>query len=88
VLQSVKDILQALVDDGLVSLSDSTFSYQVSSDKIGTSIYYWSFPSDAKRTRSSKIEELNKELISLKDRQSELNKLINEASSERQDNVI
>lgn len=32
VLQSVKDVLQALVDDGLVC-----------SDKIGTSTYYWAF---------------------------------------------
>lgn len=31
--QSVKDVLQSLVDDG-----------QVHSDKIGTIIYFWSFP--------------------------------------------
>lgn len=31
--QAVKDVLQALVDDGLVH-----------SDKIGTSVYFWSFP--------------------------------------------
>lgn len=33
VLQSVKDVLQALVDDGLVR-----------SDKIGTSVFFWAFP--------------------------------------------
>lgn len=33
VVQSVKDVLQNLVDDGLVH-----------SDKIGTSIYFWAFP--------------------------------------------
>lgn len=34
VLQTVKDVLKGLVDDGLVD-----------SDKIGTSIYFWAFPS-------------------------------------------
>lgn len=33
VAQSVKDVVQALVDDGLID-----------TDKIGTSVYYWAFP--------------------------------------------
>jgi len=33
---SVKDILQGLVDDGMVD-----------TDKIGTSVYFWAFPSKA-----------------------------------------
>lgn len=33
VVQAVKDVLQGLVDDGLVR-----------SEKIGTSIYFWRFP--------------------------------------------
>lgn len=33
VVQTVKDILQGLVDDGLVR-----------SEKIGTSVYFWRFP--------------------------------------------
>lgn len=33
VVQSVKDVLQALVDDGLVR-----------TEKIGTSVYFWTFP--------------------------------------------
>lgn len=33
VVQSVKEIVQKLVDDNLVK-----------SDKIGTSVYFWSFP--------------------------------------------
>jgi hypothetical protein len=61
---------------------------QISSDKIGTSIYYWSFPSDAKRTREAKIEELNKELDSLRQRKVELKNLIEKESSVRQDSVI
>jgi predicted transcriptional regulator len=31
--QSVKDVVQGLVDDGLVD-----------TDKIGTSVYFWAFP--------------------------------------------
>ena len=31
---SVKDVLQSLVDDGMVD-----------TDKIGTSVYFWAFPS-------------------------------------------
>jgi len=33
IVQSVKDVIQNLVDDGLVD-----------TDKIGTSVYFWSFP--------------------------------------------
>lgn len=36
VTNTVKDVLQSLVDDNLVN-----------TDKIGTSNYYWSFPSSA-----------------------------------------
>lgn len=36
VTQSVKDVLMSLVDDGLVTM-----------DKIGTSNYFWSYPSAA-----------------------------------------
>ena len=36
VAQSVKDVLQSLVDDNIVQ-----------TEKIGTSNYYWAFPSHA-----------------------------------------
>ena len=35
---SVKDILTSLVDDGMVD-----------TDKIGTSVYFWAFPSKARQ---------------------------------------
>lgn len=38
-MQSVKEVLQSLVDDNLVT-----------SEKIGTSNYFWSFPSTAVQT--------------------------------------
>jgi Fe2+ or Zn2+ uptake regulation protein len=49
-LQTVKDVLASLVDDGLVD-----------SEKIGTSIYYWSLPSKALQRRREKLDELEKE---------------------------
>ena len=86
VMQSVKEILQSLVDDNLV-ISICRPLWEVSSDKIGTSIYYWSFPSDTKKSRQTKIEELNKESQIYQQRQLELRTLIDEASNSRQDSV-
>ncbi|KAF0986553.1 hypothetical protein HZS_4543, partial [Henneguya salminicola] len=48
---SVKEVLQSLVDDNLVD-----------SDKIGTSIYYWAFPSKAVMARKNQIDKLNSEV--------------------------
>ena len=42
---SVKDVLTSLVDDGLVD-----------TDKIGTSVYFWAFPSKASQARKRKLE--------------------------------
>lgn len=46
--QTVKEVLQSLVNDGLVD-----------SEKIGTSIYFWSFPSKA--SQSVCIKKLHNE---------------------------
>jgi hypothetical protein len=51
-LNTIKDILQSLVDDGLVD-----------SEKIGTSIYYWSFPSKALKKRQEQIEKIKQGLV-------------------------
>lgn len=48
---AVKDVLQSLVDDGLVD-----------SDRIGTSNYFWAFPSKASQVRKRKIQDLAKAL--------------------------
>lgn len=44
---SVKEVLQSLVDDGMVD-----------TDRIGTSNYFWAFPSKALHARKRKLEEL------------------------------
>ncbi|XP_078269011.1 meiotic nuclear division protein 1 homolog isoform X2 [Rhinoraja longicauda] len=46
-LMSVKEVLQSLVDDALVD-----------SDRIGTSNYFWAFPSKALHIRNQKLETL------------------------------
>ncbi|OZJ01649.1 hypothetical protein BZG36_05207 [Bifiguratus adelaidae] len=66
VMQSVKDVLQSLVDDNLVTM-----------DKIGTSNYYWSFPSDALQKRNNKIESLQTEISTLTAKNDELQADIN-----------
>uniref|UniRef100_A0A8D0HDZ2 Meiotic nuclear division protein 1 homolog n=1 Tax=Sphenodon punctatus TaxID=8508 RepID=A0A8D0HDZ2_SPHPU len=49
---SVKEILQSLVDDGMVD-----------TDRIGTSNYFWAFPSKAFHTRKRKLEALETKVI-------------------------
>lgn len=46
---SVKEVLQSLVDDNMVDC-----------ERVGTSNYYWSFPSKALNTRKHRLEELHK----------------------------
>jgi len=49
-INTIKDILTSLVDDG-----------QVDSEKIGTSVYYWSFPSKAIKNRKETLANIEKE---------------------------
>jgi predicted transcriptional regulator len=48
VAQSVKDVLQSLVDDGIVD-----------TDKIGSGVYYWAFPSKSGQKRRARLDALN-----------------------------
>ncbi|XP_053987595.1 meiotic nuclear division protein 1 homolog [Hylaeus volcanicus] len=52
VVQSVKDVLQALVDDGLVR-----------SEKIGTSVYFWTFPGENITAIEHRISEASKKIV-------------------------
>ncbi|XP_026466296.1 meiotic nuclear division protein 1 homolog isoform X2 [Ctenocephalides felis] len=52
--QSVKDVIQNLVDDGLVD-----------TDKIGTSVYFWAYPSKAKHAKKKAFAELSEKLEQL-----------------------
>lgn len=48
---TVKDVLQSLVDDNMVDC-----------ERVGTSNYYWAFPSKALHARKCKLEELQKQV--------------------------
>lgn len=59
--QSVKDVVQSLVDDDLAS-----------KDKIGTSVYFWSLPSCAGNQMKTVCRKLDSDLQSSKKRHAEL----------------
>ncbi|KAF3429931.1 hypothetical protein QLX08_004557 [Tetragonisca angustula] len=52
VAQAVKDVLQTLVDDGLVR-----------SEKIGTSVYFWTFPGENITAVEQRISEASKKIV-------------------------
>jgi hypothetical protein len=72
VLQSIKEILESLVSDNLVI-----------SEKIGTSNYFWSFPSQSSVIRSQKIQSLESDLEALKVKKSGLEDRISAESKLR-----
>ncbi|KAJ3086179.1 Meiotic nuclear division protein 1 [Quaeritorhiza haematococci] len=74
VAQTVKEVLDGLVADNLVSL-----------EKIGTSNYYWSFPSTGLITRQAKLEELESEAAKLKAKKAELEAGIAKAQAGREE---
>lgn len=90
VAQSVKDVLMSLVDDGLVTM-----------DKIGTSNYFWSYPSAALQLvqknitilsylslldqGKNKLKDLQASLEKEKAKQQRLQEEIGEAKDTRED---
>lgn len=74
VAQSVKDVLQSLVDDGLVD-----------SEKIGTSVYFWAFPSKAANNRKRKINDLNIKVSEARKKIKKIEDQVAEAQSGRED---
>ncbi|KAF9123806.1 Meiotic nuclear division protein 1 [Mortierella sp. 14UC] len=74
VQQAVKDVLQSLVDDGLVTV-----------EKIGTSNFYWSFPSAVQQTKNAQLQNLEAELSRIEAANAELESRIQEAAGGRQD---
>lgn len=59
---SVKEVLQSLVDDNMVDC-----------EKVGTSNYYWAFPSKALNARKHKLQELQTQV--------KLGKMVNSVTS-------
>ncbi|XP_068125677.1 meiotic nuclear division protein 1 homolog isoform X2 [Hyperolius riggenbachi] len=71
---SVKDVLQSLVDDAMVD-----------SERIGTSNYFWAFPSKALHARKRKLETLESQLTDAKQKKKSLAKSVEEAKCGRED---
>ncbi|XP_073326694.1 meiotic nuclear division protein 1 homolog [Pagrus major] len=71
---TVKDVLQSLVDDNMVDC-----------ERVGTSNYYWAFPSKALHARKHKLEELQKQNSQAKQRKESLQKAVEKAKEGRQD---
>lgn len=77
VLQSVKDIVDSLVSDGLVNC-----------EKIGTSNYFWSFPSTAAAARTAQLNTLEARIKDLQDKKEKLEEGIKQQLDEgRQESV-
>ncbi|KAK3085027.1 hypothetical protein FSP39_023053 [Pinctada imbricata] len=71
---SVKDILTSLVDDGMVD-----------TDKIGTSVYFWAFPSKASQNRKRKIDDLKGRIQDLDSRKKMLTDAVTKAKIGKED---
>ncbi|XP_078119877.1 meiotic nuclear division protein 1 homolog [Sander vitreus] len=71
---SVKDVLQSLVDDNMVDC-----------ERVGTSNYYWAFPSKALHARKKKLEELQSQISEAKQRKVSVEKAVEKAKVGRQD---
>ncbi|XP_044047567.1 meiotic nuclear division protein 1 homolog isoform X2 [Siniperca chuatsi] len=71
---TVKEVLQSLVDDNMVDC-----------ERVGTSNYYWAFPSKALHARKHKLEELQKQNSQAKQRKVSLQKAVEKAKVGRQD---
>ncbi|XP_056346715.1 meiotic nuclear division protein 1 homolog isoform X2 [Oenanthe melanoleuca] len=71
---SVKEILQSLVDDGMVD-----------TDRIGTSNYFWAFPSKALHARKCKLEEVESQFAESSQKKEALQKSIEKSKIGRED---
>jgi len=68
IAQSVKEVLTSLCDDGLVD-----------TEKVGTSVYFWAFPSKALNLRKRKLEELEEKVKNLKRKKDGIGKELEKA---------
>lgn len=74
VSQSVKEVIQSLVDDGLVD-----------TDKIGTSVYFWAFPSKGVSVRQNKLNSLEQKLTEVRQKRRQLDQQLAEAAVGREE---
>ncbi|CAI8029570.1 Meiotic nuclear division protein 1 homolog [Geodia barretti] len=70
---SVKEVLQSLVDDGMVD-----------TERIGTSNYFWAFPSKASNQKKRRLKELQRQLAEGERKRQSLEQEIKTASVGRE----
>ncbi|CAJ0593983.1 unnamed protein product [Cylicocyclus nassatus] len=75
--QSVKEVTQSLVDDGLVEC-----------EKIGTFVCYWAFPSKALQVRKRKLEELRCSVSELEEKIKEAGSEIKKQRKGKEDSAV
>mmetsp|Transcript_594 Transcript_594/g.1351 ORF Transcript_594/g.1351 Transcript_594/m.1351 type:complete len:207 (-) Transcript_594:457-1077(-) len=73
VLQSVKDVLQSLVDDDLVK-----------QEKIGASNYFWSFPAEASVKIETQLVKLEADIAQTKKHKADLTAALQTEKSKKQ----
>lgn len=71
---SVKDVVQSLVDDAMVD-----------TERIGTSNYFWAYPSKAVHARKRKLETLTAEKDELKKKVQHHEKVLEEANKGKEE---
>ncbi|XP_074643159.1 meiotic nuclear division protein 1 homolog [Tubulanus polymorphus] len=71
---SVKDILMSLVDDAMVD-----------TDKIGTCVYFWAFPSKASQNRKRKLDDLTNSITECKKKKMMTEKALNKEKIGKED---
>ena len=71
-LQSVKEVVQSLVDDDLVH-----------QEKIGSSNYFWAFPSEASMKVESEVSDLTRRIEQLKMRRDAVEEALEEVRGRR-----
>ncbi|KAH8920409.1 hypothetical protein BT69DRAFT_1222908, partial [Atractiella rhizophila] len=75
-MPTIKEILQSLVDDGLVF-----------SEKIGTSNYFWSYPSAAAISVKNALEASRKEVVDVGKSREAVRKELSEMLKVKEDGV-
>jgi len=74
--QSVKEVLTSLCDDGMVD-----------TEKVGTSVYFWAFPSKALNIRKVKIDDLEAKLNQMRNKKIALENQIAQAKVGKEESV-
>ncbi|KAA0203872.1 hypothetical protein HAZT_HAZT002682 [Hyalella azteca] len=75
IAQSVKDVVQSLVDDNMVD-----------TEKIGTCVYFWAFPSKASIQLNKRVSKLEEELKTAQEKLIDLKAKTEVATLQRSEN--